>query len=82
MNVPYSWNDWNYKVGHDELIEDKYNSSIIAFMSPLMRVHEYDIKMIYSPDYNTNVTKGDNCYKIKSGTYNIPSCIVKYISSN
>ena len=65
------WKDWNYNVGHNELIEDKYNSDIIALMNPLCKEVEKNIIMIYDLSSNENVTKVNDVYYVKSGEYEV-----------
>tara|TARA_Y100000389_G_scaffold179541_1_gene193689 strand:+ start:8166 stop:8492 length:327 start_codon:yes stop_codon:yes gene_type:complete len=57
------WPDWNYNVGHEDSIEDRYNSDLIAFMSHIVEPEIPDITMIYKPKIN------NECYIIKSDDY-------------
>ena len=64
------WTGWNYNVGHDEYVQDRYNTNMIIHMSRLAKVKEHDITMVYDP-LRDGVKKSDNSYMIKSGTFNI-----------
>lgn len=77
------WKNWNYNVGHDTMIEDKFNSDLIAFLSPMMNPVEHDIIMIYNPSVNNEkVTQSEKCYEISQGEYQLLPTNVIYIQSN
>lgn len=65
------WEGWNYNVGHDEFIQDKYNPDIIAFMSSVSKVKEWGVVMVYDPSVNECVWSPGRCYNIQNGTYTI-----------
>ena len=75
------WKDWNYNVGHNDYICDKYNSNIIAFMSNIMKPIENEIIMIYNPK-SKDVDFTNECYFVKSNTYNIGPLNNIYIRSS
>lgn len=64
------WENWNYNVGHDGMIEDKFNADLLAFMSPIVKQVECDIVMVYNPSIqNATITLSEKCYKIAEGVY-------------
>ena len=66
------WKEWNYNVGHNECVEDKYNSDLIALLFPLTPISLNETIMVYDPSlYNKKITKKDNSYQISHGTYDI-----------
>lgn len=75
------WKDWNYNVGHDDFICDKYNPDMITFMSNIMKPAEHDIIMIYNPE-SKDVEIVDECYFVKSNTYIIGPFNNIYIQSS
>ena len=65
------------------MIEDKFNSDLIAFLSPMMNPVEHDIIMIYNPSINNEkVTQSEKCYEISQGEYHFLPRNVIYIQSN
>ena len=76
------WENWNYNVGHDELIEDRYNEDLLVFMSRFGVVSEPNVTMVYRPVYNDNINIEESNYNIVSGVYKIYPLNQINISSN
>ena len=65
------WENCNYNVGHDEMIEDKYNADLLGFMSRFGIVTEPNITMVYTPVNSDNINIENSSYNIVSGCYNV-----------
>lgn len=65
------WEDWNYNVGHDDMIEDRNNDDLIAFMSRYGVITEPNVTMVYTPIDNEHVKIEKSSYNILSGCYDM-----------
>ena len=65
------WEDWNYNVGYNDMIEDGNNADLVAFMSRYGVFTEPNITMVYTPIDNKHVKIEKSSYNIVSGCYDM-----------